>query len=267
MKLYQFPEWKQQALSYWSNVLDNSVNKFYEKMVLLNDPTSGQANYDNKVELLNFININLTNIEGLYTTYKTDSTILDKTKDSLISLMSYISMKDIITTKTGPQIPNILSNMEDWYKMFSYDLPDFSTLYTITPTRVIGTTAVTNGELKNQRLWYDMNEPYPMNPLPFITPPSTATEVYTFVTANASIVSNSISALNVSFSTFPSYDINNMNVFASLIFSNSKDAIIYRMFGEPELKSSNKKAKQIILENYKFSNVLSKFNWTIQGLN
>jgi hypothetical protein len=265
MKLKEFTEWKAQALAHWNGVIDSSINGFYTKVA------SGGSQYENKTDIQTFIVNELNSLESLYNIYITNPIILDKTKDALISFVSYISMREIVTCPEAPPIPKVFDSTKNWYCAYTLDLPDYTTYFNIVDELITiagsGGTYETNEQMLQAHVWYASDPPYPESP---VYSPSSSADIappLDLVTCNGIITCPSTSATHDIFTGTVGADVSTLSAFQASVFTGTKDNIIYRIYGEPTTLVTKAKAKPILLENYNFSEVLTLFNWTIKGIN
>lgn len=260
MQLLDFPTWKTEAAAYWSAALTASQNGFYS--AIINSPTlsgyAGPAKYENEAAMLASINSQLDTTEGYWNTYKTTPTLENKMRDALISLYSYVTMKDVNLATNAPLVLEVSIAASANFRMTSYTLPEYSTVFTFITETVSGYdghTINTNTDLLNNKLWY------------YGTSAETPSPTGTYITDRGVVTKNSLTTVDTMITTGATADIAAIDVMTAAIPSSTRDNILFRVYGKPPITISPTDTKTFILVNYGYQELLDGFGWQIRGVN
>lgn len=259
MKLQDFDQWKADAILYWSNTIYAHTNAFYDFAIVNYPSYAGPPAYENAADMVIQAANYLGNIEAAYLSYKGSSSLLESFKAYMISLYPYVTQN---YTSVIPDLP--WQNPQDvdannLLNMASYDLPDYTTFFdfnTEVVTGYDGHTINNNTDLLINKLWYDG---------PSATTPSPTASYITdrgYMTTTASF-SNTISTINAAGAA----DITALGNKITDITAQSNDNLVYMIYGNPKVITARKTAKQVILEDLNYQNILDQFGWQIKGIN
>lgn len=132
MYLKELSNWTTSASSYWSPLVSAAVSA----QNLLN--LEGQQN---PATIMTSINNKLNELISAKTSYYGNTDLYETVKDSLASLYSYVNLKDVVVAASGPTIPDLIdqnTGVKVWFKTFTYTLPAYNTLFTLTTPEVTG---------------------------------------------------------------------------------------------------------------------------------
>lgn len=234
MKLNQYNTWKVDAVTYWETEIDLAVEA--------NQTTLGYTDIEKeqmRTDLKSSLNVLMDSYDPKVSSYENDSSKRDEFVGILLSVGTYVTCKDIIATPEAPveTIP-ILStgDLRDLFAWWLEDIPDYTTLFTIT---------------------IEMVNPNPEDPA------SEEELVYSLDT-------------NAPYSTFlndldgySSDDLSRFNSVNQQAGSSQRNRAAYLLFAGPEavVVRSEKDLNTTILIDYHAQEILDKFGWIIKGLN
>lgn len=257
MKLIDFETWKQEAIDYWTAAVSSGINDFYSYAVTSsNSAYAGTPPYTNQTEMINILTSELDATEVHFNNYINDTTLLNKFKQTLLSLYSYINNKDVSITVGADPIESVSASASDIFNSLNYDLPDY-TAFNMTGVQVIGfdgNPITTNTDLLNYKMWYADEE--------LESPSVTAT----YITAKG-YITNSLSAINIDIDNSISDDITSLDNLQLSILNSSTDFMVYKVYGKPQTILTGLDVKTVLLENYGYADLLEKHNWIIKGVN
>lgn len=260
MQLNEFTIWKDGASAYWTSAITAGPNAFYTYAI--NEPSvsaqAGPPGFGNSSALFTSLASALNITQGYYDSYVGNTTLEGKVKDSLIGLYSYITMKYVNVADNAPEVVTIDIDAANWFTMLEYTLPDYSTLFTLTPQEVVGYNGnpiTTNADLITYKMWYAGEV--------LASPEPTAT----YITDQATLVSTGITAVNNTINTAAASDIAVIDSFTTSSGNASKDNIIYRLFEKPSVVVYPIDIRQKLLIDYNYETLLNSFGWEFRGFN
>lgn len=264
-------QWKQDALTYWTNVITASP-------------------YDNKSAMISDLN---SKINSLTTNpYYNSTTLFNKTKDALFSLVCHVNVKYSTIYQNAPPITYSLgvSGLKDWYGAFSTSLPSVESVFNISVSAT-NPLAGTYGYSGISGYWTGFC-PEGVDECPYSgwsgssgysgwsgyivsgfsgagdTGEGGSGSGYSgyfesaydgFINWNDNVqtlINNCVTA-----------DTSRIDNFVNNASDGQRDNFLYRIFTTDEPKSVNISTKDYILYNLYFNEVLNLFNWQIKGLN
>ena len=249
MKLKDLEAWKPTVIEYWTQQITAS-------------------GYDNKIAMIDDLNSKMNSLN--LSSYYNNSDLFSKAKDSLFSMMTYVNVKYLTVYANGPIVPDLFENVDlgasGLYTAFSYDLPDpedlfsFSSsafLYSGVPVTGTGISGYSHIDTSYQNATYRVSG---FSGIDISELPGYGEYSY------HGYINYNINIPNI-ISTSAEADMASIDVLALQVPETLKNSIIYRMFTKEQPKVITKSAKEFILTDLKFNQVLTTFDWTIQGLN
>jgi len=266
MKLKDYLTWSAEAREYWETAIDNSQNLLW---IENNNYNPGPA-YSNATVLKATVNQWLDSFETACETYINDfddSAI----KGTLLPLFSYASMKrmqlaitnidgDVIPDPVGDRVADIFSsltpqNLTGLNAAWSYDLPDFTTMFTL------------EGSV-------DISEEFGYCSLPEFLDKNTCEGGDGIWTGNSYPTDMGTMSQNIVFTTAiaaipakATVDAGMWVEFRDSIAPALRDRMLFQTYAQPKMIINPMTQKEMILTTYKLQDILDFYELVIEGVN